>query len=130
MKWVFHGDAPIYAQLIEQLKAGIVSGQLAPGEKLPPVRDLAAEAGVNPNTMQRALMELEREGLLYAHRTVGRFVTEDSSVINSAREELAQRYIRGFFQSMEGLGYPHETITALLNREKQKEEAANGNSGM
>ena len=130
MKWVFHGDAPIYAQLMEQLKAGIVSGQLDPGEKLPPVRDLAAEAGVNPNTMQRALMELEREGLLYAHRTVGRFVTEDAAVIGAAREALARQYIRGFYRSMEGLGYRPEAITALLTNETSKEEAANGNSGM
>ena len=130
MKWVFHGDAPIYTQLMEQLKAAIVSGQLAPGEKLPPVRDLSAEAGVNPNTMQRALMELEREGLLYARRTVGRFVTEDRTAIDSAREELARRYIRGFLQSMEGLGCPIDAIPGLLDREIQKEEPANGNSGM
>lgn len=128
MKWVFHGDAPIYAQLMEQLKAGIVSGQLAPGEKLPPVRDLAAEAGVNPNTMQRALMELEREGLLYAHRTVGRFVTEDCTIIDNARNELAHRYIQSFFHSMEGLGYHPEAILTLLTNDIHKEEAANGNS--
>ena len=119
MKWFFHGGAPIYVQLMEQLKAGIVSGQLAPGEKLPPVRDLAAEAGVNPNTMQRALMELEREGLLYTHRTVGRFVTEDAAVIDSTRSELARRYIQGFFRSMEGLGYQRETIHTLLNNAKR-----------
>ena len=77
MKWQFSNDAPIYSQLIEQIKVGIVSGAFPPGERLPSVRDLATEAGVNPNTMQRALAELERDGLVYSQRTAGRFVTED-----------------------------------------------------
>ena len=76
MKWDFSSDAPIYAQLILQIKVGIVSGAFPPGERLPSVRDLATEAGVNPNTMQRALTELERDGLVYSQRTAGRFVTE------------------------------------------------------
>ena len=70
MNWQFSNDAPIYAQLIRQIRAGIVSGAFSPGERLPSVRDLAMEAGVNPNTMQRALTELERDGLVYSQRTV------------------------------------------------------------
>ena len=77
MNWQFSNDAPIYAQLIRQIRAGIVSGAFSPGERLPSVRDLAMEAGVNPNTMQRALTELERDGLVYSQRTSGRYVTED-----------------------------------------------------
>ena len=75
MNWQFSNDAPIYAQLIRQIRAGIVSGAFSPGERLPSVRDLAMEAGVNPNTMQRALTELERDGLVYSQRTSGRYVT-------------------------------------------------------
>ena len=85
MLWQFSGDAPIYSQLIEQIKVGIVSGVFPPGERLPSVRDLATEAGVNPNTMQRALTELERDGLVYSQRTAGRFVTEDNTMINQAK---------------------------------------------
>ncbi len=78
MNWQFSNSAPIYTQLIGQIRAGIVSGALAPGERLPSVRDLAMEAGVNPNTMQRALTELERDGLVYSQRTSGRYVTGGS----------------------------------------------------
>ena len=81
MNWQFSNDAPIYAQLIGQIRAGIVSGAFSPGERLPSVRDLAMEAGVNPNTMQRALTELERDGLVYSQRTSGRYVTEDQTAI-------------------------------------------------
>ena len=77
MEWNFRSDLPIYSQLVERIKLGIVSGSFRPGERLPSVRDMAAEAGVNPNTMQRALQELERDGMVYAQRTAGRFVTED-----------------------------------------------------
>ena len=77
MPWQFRNDLPIYTQLIAQIQQRIVSGALLPGERLPSVRDLAAEAGVNPNTMQRAMMEMEREELVHSQRTAGRFVTED-----------------------------------------------------
>ena len=76
MQWNFDGNAPIYSQLVEQMKLGIVSGEWLPGQRIPAVRELAVEAGVNPNTMQRALQELERQGLLFSLRTSGRFVTE------------------------------------------------------
>ena len=82
MKWQFSNDAPIYSQLIHQIQVGIVSGAFPPGQRLPSVRDLATEAGVNPNTMQRALAELERDGLVYSQRTAGRFVTEDQIMID------------------------------------------------
>lgn len=130
MKWQFSSDAPIYAQLIEQVKVGIVSGAFPPGERLPSVRDLAVEAGVNPNTMQRALTELERDGLVYSQRTAGRFVTEDTNMIQSAKELLAQRQIKTFLTAMLRLGYDKEEILTLVCRENVGEELTDGDFGM
>lgn len=130
MKWQFSSDAPIYAQLIEQVKVGIVSGAFPPGERLPSVRDLAVEAGVNPNTMQRALTELERDGLVYSQRTAGRFVTEDTNMIQSAKELLAQRQIKTFLTAMLRLGYDKEEILTLVRRENVGEELTDGDFGM
>ena len=127
MEWNFRGDQPIYSQLIQRIKQGIVSGDLSPGERLPSVRDLAAEAGVNPNTMQRALQELEREGIVFSQRTAGRFVTEDVKLIEGAKRAFAAEHIRVFLDGMGKLGYGREEILSLLQEE---EEDANGNSGM
>ncbi len=114
MDWKFRSDLPIYSQLIEQIKLGIVAGEFLPGERLSSVRDMAAEAGVNPNTMQRALQELEREGMVYSQRTAGRFVTEDMQVIGRAKESFAEEQIRSFLKAMGRLGYQHREILALL----------------
>ena len=124
MIWNFRGDLPIYSQLVEQIKLGIVSGSLLPGERLMSVRDMATEAGVNPNTMQRALQELERDGMVYSQRTSGRFVTENLQVIERAKKKLAEEQIRGFQEAMKKLGYRREEILTLL---KEKEEE-NGDS--
>ena len=75
MSWNLDSSRPIYAQIIEKVSLDIVSGKYQPGDKLPSVRDLAAQAGVNPNTMQKALSELERENLVHSARTSGRFIT-------------------------------------------------------
>lgn len=117
MNWSLRGDAPIYAQLVEQIKQEIVSGGFPPGQRLPSVRDLATEAGVNPNTMQRALAELERDGLVYSQRTAGRFVTEDKLMIEQAKLGLAREQIQQFLQSMSRLGYEKADIVALLQKE-------------
>lgn len=117
MNWLLRGDAPIYAQLVEQIKQGIVSGGFPPGERLPSVRDLATEAGVNPNTMQRALAELERDGLVYSQRTAGRFVTEDREMIEQAKMGLARGQIQAFLESMSRLGYEKKDILELLQKE-------------
>ena len=130
MKWQFSNDAPIYAQLIAQIKVGIVSGAFPPGERLPSVRDLATEAGVNPNTMQRALAELERDGLVYSQRTAGRFVTEDQTMIDHVKRSLAQRHIQAFWEAMTHLGYDREEVLALMRQEVSEEENDNGSSGM
>ncbi len=124
MEWKFRSDLPIYSQLVEQIKLGIVSAKLLPGERLMSVRDMATEAGVNPNTMQRALQELEREGLVYANRTAGRFVTEDIARIQEARKALAAVQVRSFLEAMEKLGCDHEEILALLAGEKEEKQDA------
>ena len=117
MQWQFSNDAPIYTQLIRQVKAGIVTGAFPPGERLPSVRDLATEAGVNPNTMQRALSELERDGLVYSQRTAGRFVTEDNTMINAAKRSLAERHVKSFLEAMLGLGFQRQEIISLIEQE-------------
>ena len=96
------------------MKLGIVSGEWIPGQRIPAVRELAVEAGVNPNTMQRALQELERQGLLFSLRTSGRFVTEDKEMIEDAKRTLAKRHIAAFIQQMQALGYTRQEIVALL----------------
>lgn len=124
MDWQFRSDLPIYSQLLEQIKLAIVSGKFLPGERLPSVRDMAMEAGVNPNTMQRALQELEREGLVHSQRTAGRFVTEECSLIDTAKKQLAEQYMRAFAEAMSGLGYTMEEITDMF-----KEYAKEDNNG-
>ena len=130
MKWYFSDSAPIYAQLIRQIKVGIVTGAFPPGERLPSVRDLATEAGVNPNTMQRAFAELERDGLVYSQRTAGRFVTEDQTMIEAAKRGLAEGHIQTFLAAMRRLGYGKEDILNLLRQENEKEETTHGDFDM
>ena len=121
MPWEFRGDAPIYAQLTDQLRRRIVSGDLPPGERLPSVRELSAQAGVNPNTVQRAMAEMERLGLVRSQRTSGRFVTEDESAIRQLRAELAREQIDTFLAGMKQLGYDRAEIAALLEEEGARE---------
>ena len=122
MQWQFSNDAPIYTQLIQQVKIGIVTGAFPPGERLPSVRDLATEAGVNPNTMQRALAELERDGLVYSQWTAGRFVTEDNTMINAAKRSLAQRHVKTVLEARLQLGFQKEEIISLISQELGEEE--------
>lgn len=121
MEWTFKNDLPIYAQLVEQIRLKIVSGDFAPGERLPSVRDMAMEAGVNPNTLQRALQELERLDLVFSQRTTGRFVTEDEAAIAAAKRAIAERQAEDFLTAMRKLGYGRDEILALL-REKKEED--------
>ena len=128
MEWHFNSDAPIYAQLVEQLTLRIVTSVYPPGQRIPPVRDLAMEAGVNPNTMQRALGELERLGLVYSQRTSGRFVTEDTAMIETAKQELASRRITEFLRAMEDLGFAPAEIPALIQTAQKEEKRNDPNS--
>ncbi|MBP3604835.1 MAG: GntR family transcriptional regulator [Lachnospiraceae bacterium] len=117
MAWNLDSDRPIYAQILERIEIQIVSGVYKPGEKIPSVRELAAEAGVNPNTMQRALAELERHGLVSTQRTSGRVVTEDMNMIKETRNMLAKEQIQEFIQRMRELGFEKEEILTLLKSE-------------
>ena len=117
MPWEFRSDLPIYTQLIAQIQQRIITGQLQPGDRLPSVRDWAAEAGVNPNTMQRAMTEMERQGLVHSQRTDGRFVTEDEAVIRKLREDLARTQVRDFLAAMGQLGFGSDEIAALIQKE-------------
>jgi len=114
MIWSFTPDRPIYLQLQEILKLSIVSGLHPPGSKLPAVRDLALEAAVNPNTVQRALTELEREGLVHAQRTSGRFVTEDTVVIGNMKNQLALELVDAFLEKMHAIGYGARETAELI----------------
>ena len=121
MSWTFSGDKPIYTQLVERMQLRIVTGEYPPGSRLSSVRDLAAEAAVNPNTMQRALSELESTGLVYSQRTAGRFVTEDGDKIAALREQLGREKVRRFLAEMRELGYQRAEAAALVEREEEEE---------
>ena len=121
MPWALSNDRPIYLQLMERIQQDIVSGVYSPGDRLPSVRELALEAAVNPNTMQKALSELERSGLVYSQRTSGRFITEDETMLKQLKSQLAEEHIRDFFEKMRQLGFQTEETLALI-QETVKEE--------
>ena len=121
IRWPNSSSRPIYAQLVERLKAKILAGIYPPGGHLDSVRDLAAAAGVNPNTMQRALAQLENEGLVRTERTAGRYVTEDRALIEQLRAEAARNLTAEFLEKMRGIGYGLEQAAALLERWNEKE---------
>lgn len=114
MSWELQSDRPIYTQIIEQIELKISSGVYPLGSKLPSVRDLAQEAAVNPNTMQRALAKLEENGLVYTNRTSGRFVTEDIMMIKQVKNKLAEEHIINFLKKMEELGFNKEDILSTI----------------
>ena len=116
MAWNLNSDRPIYAQILEVIQLRIIVGQYRPGEKIPSVRELAAEAGVNPNTMQKALSELERSGLVMAQRTSGRIGTEDMEMIKQTRNMLAREQVEAFISKMKELGFNKKEIMALLEQ--------------
>ena len=114
MTWQFSDDRPIYTQLMDQIQLKIICGEYKAGEKLPSVRELAADAAVNPNTMQKALSELERSNLVYSQRTSGRFITEDTKMIDDLRKNLAHNEIQQFLFNMKKIGFTKDEIINLL----------------
>lgn len=114
MSWNFDNERPIYSQLLEIIQMQIVSGQYGPGDKLPSVRELAADANVNPNTMQKAFAALEQSGLICTQRTSGRTVTEDIKVIKGVQKDLASSHITQFIRKMKELGFTKEEIKNLV----------------
>ncbi|MDO9493898.1 GntR family transcriptional regulator [Acetobacterium sp.] len=123
MKWYIDSDRPIYKQLVEQIELRIISGVYTPGDKLESVREMAMDAGVNPNTMQKALAELERMELVFAQRTSGRFITEDLKVIEEAKKTLAVQEIGAFLEKMKKLGIGRNEILALMEKIEEGEKA-------
>lgn len=122
MPWNLDSLRPIYLQIIERVQMDIITGRYQPGDKLPSVRDLAQEAAVNPNTMQKALSELERSGLIYSQRTSGRFITEDKELIHQMKKELAAAEVSAFVAHMKQLGITPEEIRQLLAETIEEEE--------
>lgn len=114
MAWKFVNNVPIYIQITNTIKLQIVTNQLQPGDKLPTVRDLAETAGVNPNTVQRALSDLEDEGFVYSVRTTGRFVTDNTELITQTRIELAQQELDNFVTNMLNLGFNPDELNEQL----------------
>ena len=122
MPWDLENDRPIYLQLMERIQQDIIKGVYQPGGKIPSVRELALEAAVNPNTMQKALSELERSGLIYSQRTSGRFITEDKELIHQMKKELAAAEVSAFVAHMKQLGITPEEIRQLLAETIEEEE--------
>ena len=118
MEWNLEDGRPIWSQLTRQLTRRIITGVYPPGSKLPSVRELAAEAGVNPNTMQRALAQLEQDGLAKADRTAGRLVTQDAEILERVRRAEAQAIIRQYLDAMAALGFTREQAASFLREEE------------
>lgn len=121
----FDAGRPIYLQLLELMTHSIVSGEFAPGQRLPGVRELAVQYGVNPNTAQRTMAELERQGLVFSERTAGRFVTEDKGLIAAVRKEAALEQAAAFLQKMANLGLTKEEVQKLLDQVNEKTGGVN-----
>lgn len=116
MPWDLKSDRPIYIQLIEHIELKIFSGEYPSGTKLPSVRDMAQDASVNPNTMQRALAKLEEDGLIITHRTSGRSITEDVTMIEKAKNQLAHQQIIEFLEKMQLMGFQKQDTLILMNK--------------
>lgn len=123
----FSSNVPIYLQIMNDIKLKIVSGAWEAGQRLQSVRELAVEFSVNPNTMQRALSELERDQLLYTERTSGRYVSQDQAKILKARDEMAEEYTLEYFNSMQKLGYKKDEIIYVVSNKLngKREEVKN-----
>jgi len=122
MPWKFDPNSPIYLQIMDEIKLKIAKGELKPGDKVPAVRELALIAGVNPNTMQKALGELEREGVLYSLRTAGRFVAEQGNNQVDIRQNIYKQYMDSFVSGMRGLGFANDEIIKMLEKYLCEEE--------
>ena len=122
MEWKFTGSRPVYQQIMELLRGAVLSGEFPPGSRVPSVRDLALSARVNPNTMQRALLELEREQLLITQGTLGRFVTDNPTIWHHMRQQAAQALIRESAARFRAMGLSMEQAAAMLLALEQEEQ--------
>lgn len=123
MNWIFTDDRPIYLQIVEQLELGILAREFPPGSQVPSVRDLALEAEVNPNTMQKALAILEDKKLMHTERTSGRFVTEDKTMIDNLKKNLAAGHLKQFMDSVQKLGLTKKEIIEMIEKNMKEEKS-------
>lgn len=121
MEFTIQGSRPIWQQLAEQLRERIVTGAYPPGSHFPTVRDLAAEAGVNPNTMQRAMAQLESDGLVITNRTAGRTVTDREDVLETMRAQLARQRTQKYYEDMKALGYSRRDAAEIARKEGEED---------
>ena len=117
MSFDFNNDMPIFLQIIEHIKGLIISNKYSPNEKLMSVREMSMEYGVNPNTIQKALAELENLGLIYTERTLGKYVTADTALINRFKKQYVNDKVQEFFSSMESMGLSKKDVLDILNKE-------------
>lgn len=117
MSFKLNSDKPVYLQIMEQIERDILSGKYKPGDKFPSVRELAANAMVNPNTMQKALSELERNGLVYSQRTSGRFITDNKELLETMKRDIAKKEVQDFIAHMKTLGFTNQEIQTLIAEE-------------
>lgn len=122
MEYIFNNERPIYIQLVEQLRVEIISGKLKPGEKIPSVREFALVTKVNPNTMQKALIELEREKLIYTERTNGKYVTKNEKLIEKIKCRIAESKIDIFLNDMKNIGISNNEIKKCLNDKERNDK--------
>ena len=121
MEWKFSGTEPVFLQLADALRLQILRGEYASGEQIPTVRQLATEAAVNPNTVQRALVVLEEEGLVYASGTQGRFVTQDAALLSAAAARVRRRTVKRFLERAGAIGLDGAQIIEIIKEEMQGE---------
>ncbi len=118
LAWSFSSDRPVYLQIADYITKSVLSGEYLAGEQIPTVRQLALDAAVNPNTVQRAFSELEHEGLIISKGTLGRYVTEDTQVIELCRNKLAEQLVKMFLENMEQLSISKEQAIAMIKEEQ------------
>lgn len=124
MAWSFSSDRPVYLQIAQRIRRSVLSGEYPPGAQIPSVRQLALDAAVNPNTVQHAFSDLESEGIILSRGTQGRFVTDDTAIIERCRQAVAQQYVRSFLNDLRQLGIPAEQAISMIK------EAEHEHTGM
>lgn len=124
MAWSFSSDRPVYLQIAQRIRRSVLSGEYPPGAQIPSVRQLALDATVNPNTVQHAFSDLESEGIILSRGTQGRFVTDDTAIIERCRQAVAQQYVRSFLNDLRQLGIPAEQAISMIK------EAEHEHTGM
>lgn len=114
MAWSFSSDKPVYIQIADRITGLVLSGKYMAGEQIPSVRQLALEAAVNPNTVQHAFSELEEIGIIISQGTVGRYVTDDTAVIEDCRKKMAEKMVNEFVTNIGQLSVSREQVLDMI----------------